>query len=100
MISYSESFKIKWTYENWSREKEKGNDVPYLALRQNYNINRKHSKRRSVSAIVEIKTIPGGHLFIIILQFIDKSFLFYWAEWLSNIIHKLYKLFQKYIWES
>jgi hypothetical protein len=23
MISYSERFKIKWTYENWSREKGK-----------------------------------------------------------------------------
>jgi hypothetical protein len=36
----------------------------YLALRQNYNINRKNSKRRSVSTIVKIKTIPGGQLVI------------------------------------
>jgi hypothetical protein len=69
--------------------------IPYLALRQNYNIYRKNSKRRSVSTIVKIKTIHGGHLVIIIHQFIGKSFLFYWAEWLSNIIYKFYKLFQK-----
>jgi hypothetical protein len=49
----------------------------------------KNSKQRSVNIIVKIKTIPGGHLSIIIRQFIGKSFLFYWAEWLSNIIHKL-----------
>jgi hypothetical protein len=56
-------------------EKEK-----YLTLQQNYNINRKNSKRRSVNIIVKI------HLFIIIRQFIGKSFLFYWAEWLTEYI--------------
>ena len=35
----------------------------YLALRQNYNINMKNSKRCSVNIIVKIKTIHGGHLF-------------------------------------
>ena len=68
MISYSESFKIKWNYETGRGKNEKGKDVRYLALRQNYNINRKNSKWRSVSTIVKIKTIPGGHLVIIIRQ--------------------------------
>jgi predicted small integral membrane protein len=44
MISYSESFKIKWNYETGRGKNEKGKDVRYLALRQNYNINRKNSK--------------------------------------------------------
>ena len=58
MISYSESFKIKWNYETGRGKNEKGKDVPYLALRQNFNINRKNSKRRSVSTIVKNKNNP------------------------------------------
>jgi hypothetical protein len=58
MISYSESFKIKWNYETGRGKNEKGKDVRYLALRQNYNINRKNSKRRSVSTIVKNKNNP------------------------------------------
>ena len=57
MISYSESFKIKWNYEHWSWENEKGEDVPYLSLRQNYNINRKNSKRKR--SLVKKKKIPA-----------------------------------------
>jgi hypothetical protein len=82
MISNSENFKIKWNYENRLCENGKGKD--FLDFAQNYNIDRKNSKRRSINIIVKIKTIPGGHLFIIICHFIGKSFLFYWAEWLSN----------------
>ena len=39
-------------------KKEKGKDLPYLAVRQSCSINRKNSKRRSVNTIVKNKNNP------------------------------------------
>ena len=36
MISYSESFKIKWNYENWSCENGKGEDFFDFAAKLQY----------------------------------------------------------------
>ena len=77
MISYSESFKIKWNYENWSWEKWKRKRRAVFGfaakLQYKYIVGRIRSGVQSAQ-LWKIKTIPGGYFVIIFRPFIGKSF--------------------------
>ena len=74
----------------------KGKDVPYLVLRQNYNINKKNSKRHSVSTIVKNKNKPWW----ICCYYYSPIYSFTELSDCQTSYNNFINYFRKYIWES